>query len=72
MAKITVEESVLLEGIEQELKDRFRWTSVEGLVELEASAIARYVLRRLPGNPTQPPQTGGLVDGPPGLPGDQP
>ena len=44
---ICVSREVFLKAIEDELIDHFRWSSVQGLVELEAGLIARSVLVRI-------------------------
>ncbi len=49
MATVTVDEDVLIDAIEAEVTEFFQWTPVEGLAQMEASSLARSVLRRLKG-----------------------
>ena len=45
--KIEITDDAFVKAVSDELKSHFRWTSVEGLVELEADCIARSAFSRL-------------------------
>ena len=44
---LTVSRKALASALTNELREHFRWSSVEGLVELEAPLIAAAVLARI-------------------------
>ena len=45
---VTITKENFVSAVSDELKDHFRWTSVEGLVELEAETIAQFAYARMP------------------------
>ena len=47
--KVTLSREEFIRAVSEELKDHFRWTSVEGLVELEAETIAGFAYARIRG-----------------------
>ncbi len=44
---ILVSETVLLEAIEDEVKNHFEWASIAGVIEMEAYYLALNILIRL-------------------------
>ena len=47
LGNVLVSADEFVAAVEAELRDHFRWTSVEGLVELEARQVAWSAFRRL-------------------------